>query len=158
MVMYGANGQSEKVHSEFSGLTTRQYFSMPNIAVMYGAGDAIETQSPSSVSTRPVVSVGPAAASDDLIGPPKKLCSSMPNIHVTFGATEATGFKRIPAQASVEDKNDQITKPVDVVYTSLDSIASSEGGIEFTVPTTQRRRCTWWKRTKKFARRLFCCA
>jgi hypothetical protein len=57
--MCGANGQSEKLYSEFSGLTTRQYLSMPNIAVMYGAGDAIQMQSPSLISTRPV-SVGPA--------------------------------------------------------------------------------------------------
>jgi hypothetical protein len=151
-----ANGQSEKVYREFSGLTTRQYYSMPNIAVMYGVGDAIELQSLSSVSTRQV-SVGPIerdVTSDDLNGPSRKSCSLMPNIHVKFSTTEATGFQCITVQASAEVKNG-LTIPADVL-TSLDSIASSEGGIVFTVPMTLRECRTWWKRTKKFVRRLFC--
>jgi len=73
----------------------------------------------------------------------------------TTEASEATGFQCIPVQASVEVKNG-LTIPDDEL-TSLDSIASSEGGIVFTVPTTQRECRTWWKRTKKFVRRLFCC-
>jgi hypothetical protein len=96
---------SISIYCEFSGLTTRQYCSMPNIAVMMcGAGDAIETQSPPSVS--------------------------MPNIHVSFSAiTEATGFECIPVQASAEVKTGLI-KTGDVKI-SLDSIAFSSEGLRW---------------------------
>uniref|UniRef100_A0A2S2P5R7 Uncharacterized protein n=1 Tax=Schizaphis graminum TaxID=13262 RepID=A0A2S2P5R7_SCHGA len=68
-----ANGRSAKVCREFSGLVTRPYCSMSNIAVVYGVDDAIQLQSPSSrASTRPVFA-DPAErdvqASGDLTGP-----------------------------------------------------------------------------------------
>jgi hypothetical protein len=62
----------------------------------------------------------------------------MPNIYVTFSATEA--IECIPVQASAEVKN-ELAKPADV-QTSLDQITSREAGKEFKVTTTQRGRRT----------------
>ena len=84
------------------------------------------------------------ASSGDLTGPP--------NICVTFTVSEV---ECIPVRASVEDLNElKISADGQM---STDAVTSCEVENEFKVTSTQRGGRTWWKRTKKFVRRLFCC-
>jgi hypothetical protein len=68
----------------------------------------------------------------------------MPNIHITFGETEATEIECIPMKVLVG------TKPAYDVHVFSDPITITSHGT-----TTERRRRSWWKRTKKFVRRMF---
>jgi len=86
----------------------------------------------------------------------------MPNIYIRFDETEepiccgGSCAKYIPVQVSTE-VDEGPTEPI-YAYDKLDpEIASHRAvtGIEKT--TVQRGRRSWWKRTRKFVRQLFCC-
>jgi hypothetical protein len=96
-------------------LTTRIYAAlMPNIAAMCGAGDEMEIRLSSSASTARLASEGPTepdVARGDFVGPTRKPYCSMPNMYITFSATEKTASECIPMQVSAEVVNGS-TKPV----------------------------------------------
>jgi hypothetical protein len=137
-----ANGEPQKVCRDFFDSMSKQYGLAPNIALTSGAGDASKIRSSSSDSTK-----RDAAKSDFTRLPKKPWWSSMPNIHITFGETEATEIECIPMKVLVG------TKPAYDVHVFSDPITITSHRT-----TTERRRRSWWKRTKKFVRRMFCCA
>jgi hypothetical protein len=75
----------------------------------------------------------------------------MPNIRITFGETKAAEFEGIPMKVLAEIENG--TKPAYDMHVYLDPISNTSHRT-----ITERRRRSWWKRTKKFVRRMFCCA
>jgi hypothetical protein len=152
-----ANGEPQKVCRDFFDSMLEQYGSVPNIALMSGAGDALKIRSSSSsVSTQLVSadSTKPDAAKGDFTRLlPRKPWSSMPNIRITFiGETETTEIECIPMKVIVAEVENG-TKPAYDVHVYSDPITGTKHGT-----TTERRRRSWWKRTKKFVRRMFCCA
>jgi hypothetical protein len=79
-----------------------------NIGLISGAGDALEIQSSSSVPTQLVStdSAKPGAEKGDFTRLSKKPWSSMPNIHITFGETEATEVESISMKVLDSTKPD----------------------------------------------------
>ncbi|XP_050059693.1 uncharacterized protein LOC126550981 [Aphis gossypii] len=86
----------------------------------------------------------PDLKSRDLAGLQKKLWHSMPNIALHY--TDKTSY----------DTKIECTAPMKVSHDS--STRSSMTVTEPEVTQVKLKRCSLWKRAKKFARRVFCCA
>ncbi|XP_050060531.1 uncharacterized protein LOC126551401 [Aphis gossypii] len=86
----------------------------------------------------------PDLKSRDLGGLQKKLWHSMPNIALHY--TDKTSY----------DTKIECTAPMKVSHDS--STRSSMTVTEPEVTQVKLKRCSLWKRAKKFARRVFCCA
>ncbi|CAH1722605.1 unnamed protein product [Aphis gossypii] len=134
---------------------------MPNIAVMSGANDDVfelEIQSLTSASMQqtsdgPIIS---EVAKDKFACPPKRLWCSMPNIYIEFDANNTTKSEFIPMMRVLTNTENGSIKPtLDDPITDLGTVAD-----ELTATTVEKglRRRSLWKRTKKFVRRMFCCA
>jgi len=137
----------EMVREEFAGPPKRLWCSMPNIHLEFDASNTNKT------SDGPVV---PEVVSDKFAGPPKKLWCSMPNIHLEFDATNTNKSKCIPVmQVLANAENGSIKMTLDDPIIDLGTVADDE---LTTVEKGPRRRRSLWKRTKKFVRRMFCCA
>jgi hypothetical protein len=152
-----ANGEPQEVCRDLFDSTTKQYGSVPNIALMSGDGDALKIRSSSPISSPQLVSADSAkqdaAKGAEFTRPPKRPWSSMPNIHITFSETEAIESECVSVEVAVVEVENG-TEPADDVHVYSDPITNTSHG----ATTERRRRRSWWKRTKKFVRRMFCCA
>jgi len=112
----------------------------------------VENGSPSVSSDRQVIGAEPNrdgsgesdAKSQDLVGRPKRLWYSLPNIALNY------------TDNVLYDTDIKCTAPMRVSCGS--STRSSMTVTEATVTEVQLKRCSLWKRAKKFTRRVFCCA
>uniref|UniRef100_A0A2S2PKH2 Uncharacterized protein n=1 Tax=Schizaphis graminum TaxID=13262 RepID=A0A2S2PKH2_SCHGA len=120
-----ANDEPQNVVRDFFDSASKQYGSVPNIALMSSADDALEIQSSLSIPTQLVSadSIKPDAAKGDFTRLPKKPWSSIPNIHITFDETEATEIECIPMNVLVEIENG--TKPAYDVHVYSDLITNT---------------------------------
>ncbi|CAH1737001.1 unnamed protein product [Aphis gossypii] len=128
-------------------------------AVISGANEVLEIQFSTSAPMQKI-SGGPVVldmAREEFASLPKKSWYSMPNIHLEFDANNTTKSKCIPMMQALKKAENGSVKPTqDDSITDLSKVADEE----FTATTVEKglRRRSLWKRTKKFVRRMFCCA
>jgi len=123
-----ANGEPQKVSRDFFDSITKQYGSVPNIALMSGA-DALKI-----IIT--VFVIDQTGRRKGWLHPStEKTIISIPNIHITFGETEEIELECISMKVLAEVENG--TKPA-YVHVYSDPITNTSHGT-----TTERGRRSW---------------
>ncbi|KAF0757528.1 Uncharacterized protein FWK35_00017811 [Aphis craccivora] len=143
--------------ANYAGPQMRYYIGLVNAAVMVqpAAEGEVEIRSPSVTSDRQVSATEPkhdgsgesdAAKIRGFAGRPPRLWCSMPNIaiHYTdkvfYKTAEIECIDQMPVshESLTDSRTTAVTEPAEVNPVKI-------------------KRCSLWKRTKKFARRVFCC-
>jgi len=107
----------------------RRTCSMPNVHVRFGVDDVRHVSSPQKLSR-------------GLVDPPRRRACSMPNIYVRFRSSRDSS-QLADARTAVQTAN----VPCDETEQAAEA-----------PPKRPKRRTALWKRTKRFFRRMFCCA